>query len=287
MTLIQRALEKAEREGRLHLWTPQAREEVRGSDIEPSVFGRDTDARLMPPTFDVTAWDTETDPASMSPLLVSAVSPESPAAEQFRLLRSRLEARVGGKLTQVIVVTSARLGEGKTTTSSNLAVSMAQDPHHRVLLIEADLRRSGIAAMFGVRTAPGLVDVLMGTATIDEALVRMPGQHLNILPAGITPGGGAQALASSMLRQVVDGLRSRFERIIVDTPPLAVADTHELVRVADGVLLVARAGITPRPALERALASLDRNKVIGLVLNDVDQVSDAYTYPVERQNPEV
>jgi protein-tyrosine kinase len=287
MTLIQRALERAEREGRLRSWTPRGREEVRASDGEASVFGRDTDAGLMRPTFDTTACDTKMDPGLVSRLLVSLRSPESPAAEQFRLLRSRLEARVASTLTQVIVVTSARLGDGKTTTCSNLAVSMAQDPQHRVLLIEADLRRSGMAAMFGVRPAPGLAEVVLGTAMIDEAMVRIPGQHLTILPAGTSTGGAAQVIVSSMLRPVLDRLRSHFTRIIVDTPPLALAETHELARIADGILVVARAGITPRPALERSLASLERNKVIGLVLNGVAEITDAYAYPMERRDPEV
>jgi protein-tyrosine kinase len=283
MSLMQRAMEKAEREGRLRSWTPDHRDDVR-RDGAGNVFRRDAEPRLLPVTLDDLA-DVDAEPAGpLSPLVVSATAPESAAAEQFRLLRSRVEARASSTRTQLILVTSPRLGEGKTTTSANLAVCLAQDAQHRVLLIEADLRRSRIAALFGVRSEPGLIDVLIGSASVEEALVRIPGQPLTILPAGLAHGRAVDSLASSLVR-LLDGLKSRFSRIIVDTAPLAVADTHELARIADGILLVARAGVTPRPALARALDSLDRDKVIGFVLNDVDEVTDRYSSHAESPSP--
>jgi capsular exopolysaccharide synthesis family protein len=215
----------------------------------------------------------------LSSFFVVATEPGSLAAEQYRLLRTRLEGREHAGRTQLLVVTSPRLGEGKTTTSANLALSMAQEFQHRVLLVEADLRRPGLAGLFGARPGPGLADVLLGAATLDDALVAIPGQPLLLLPAGDGVARSTELLASPAMQQIVDTLRTRFDRIVFDTPPMTLSDTHVLVRLADGVLIVVRSGVTPRPAVERALAGLDRRKLLGLVLNEVDARSDTYSYP--------
>jgi len=278
MSVMQRALEKAEREGRLPSWTRSADADTRRA-VSVDVLPTRAKPGPVSPAFEIPVAETDAMATPASPLLVAVTTSESPAANQFRLLRSRLEARSRGRGIQLILVTSPRVGDGKTTTSANLALTMAQDVQHTVVLLEADLRRPRLAALFGIRGEPGLIDVLTGGAAVEEALVRVPGQHLVVLPAGLASARSGEVLASSMLRHVVDGLRARFTRIIVDSPPLAVADTHELARVADGLLLVARAGVTPRPALERALAALEREKVMGFVLNEVDEVTDHYAYP--------
>jgi non-specific protein-tyrosine kinase len=215
----------------------------------------------------------------MSPLFVAAIAPTSSAAEQYRLLRTRLEARDGTRRTQLLLVTSPRIGDGKTTTSANLALTMAQEFRQQVVLVDADLRRPVLAELFGVPQEPGLVDVLVGAATLDEALVAVPGQHLSLLPAGLAAERSTELLASSMMQQALDALRTRFSRIVVDTPPIALADTHVLARLADGILIVVKSGVTPRPAMERALAGVDRQRILGVVLNEVDDAVDAYSYP--------
>jgi protein-tyrosine kinase len=266
MSLMQRAMEKAEREGRLRLWMIEGQDEP-GRDLPRQSFSADV---AWPPAGAASM--------SLSPMLVAATAPESGAAEQFRLLRSRVESRAATTRIQLIVVTSPRLGEGKTTTSANLALCLAQDPQQRVLLIEADLRRPRLAALFGIRAEPGVVDVLTRSATIDEAMVPIAGYHLFVLSAGAAARRSTEVLASSMLRSLVDELRPRFTRIIIDTPPLALAETHELARIADGVLLVVHAGMTPRPALETAFQTLERDKIIGFVLNGIEEVSGSYGY---------
>jgi capsular exopolysaccharide synthesis family protein len=217
--------------------------------------------------------------APLSPLLVAATAPSSLAAEQYRLLRTRLETRDTTRRTQLLVVTSPRLGDGKTTTSANLALTMAREFQHRVVLVEADVRRPSLAARFGIEPSLGLVDVLLGAASLDDALVRLPGHNLALLPAGIEPTRSTELLVSSMMQRTLDALRAQFDRIVVDTPPAALADTHVLARLADGVLVVVRAGITPRPALERALAAIDRERLLGVVLNEVEDGAADYSYP--------
>ena len=274
MSLMQRAMEKAEREGRLRSWTIEGQEESR-RDLPRQSFSADVALPPATASFEPGTWDGAAS-MSLSPMLVAATAPESVAAEQFRLLRSRVESRAATTRTQLIVVTSPRLGEGKTTTSANLALCLAQDPQQRVLLIEADLRRPRLAALFGIRAEPGVVDVLTRSATIDEAMVPITGYHMSVLPAGTAERRLPEVLTSSVLRSLVDGLRPRFTRILIDTAPLAMADTQELARIADGVLLVVRAGMTPRPALETAFHTLERDKIIGFVLNGIDEVAEYY-----------
>jgi capsular exopolysaccharide synthesis family protein len=282
MSVLQRAMEKAEREGRLRSWTVEPQEVRR--DLRRESFAEDAPLGADAAAFELDTWNAAA-PVSLSPMLVAATAPDSVAAEQFRLLRSRVEARAAAARTQLIVVTSARLGEGKTTTSANLALCLAQDPQQRVLLVEADLRRPGLAGLFGIRAEPGVVDVLTGSATVDEAMVPITGYHMFVLPAGAAERRMPEVLTSSVLRSLVDGLRPRFTRILIDTPPLGMADSQELARIADGVLLVVRAGMTPRPALENAFHALERDKIIGFVLNGIEEVSEHYGYStIERYN---
>jgi protein-tyrosine kinase len=312
MSRLHRAVEKAEREGLL-TWTrplenhsreataleEPAAESVR-YDTPPASFDitSDTATRSFTPpsgiqlepggTTTVTPdWTTSSigddEPifpdTAFSPLFVAATEPGSPAAEQYRLLRTRLETRDATRRTQLLLVTSPRLGDGKTTTSANLALTMAREFQHKVVLVEADLRRPSLASRFGIQAERGLVDVLVGALPLEEAFVRVPGHQLALLPAGAEAARSTELLASTMMQRVLEALRARFDRIVVDTPPAGLADTHVLARLADGILVVVRAGVTPRPALERALASIDRERLLGIVLNEVDDAPGEYSYP--------
>ena len=280
MSRMHRALDKAEREGLL-TWTQPHEERHRGATAlqdPPAIVGPE---RPAPPP-EPAEWEIPSpSDATLSPLFVVASDPQSPAAEQYRLLRTRLEGRGDGnrRRTQFLVVTSSRVGEGKTITSGNLALTMAREFQHEVVLIEADLRRPTLAALFGLRGEPGLVDVLRGTATLEEALVPVPGHHLFVLPAGAGATRSTELLSSTAMQRLLETLRARFDRIVVDTPPATLADTHVLARVADGVLVVVRAGVTPRPAVERTLAGLDPERLVGIVLNDVDERGVDYGDP--------
>jgi succinoglycan biosynthesis transport protein ExoP len=133
--------------------------------------------------------------------------------------------------------------------------------------------------VFATPPTPGLTDVLMGGASIDEALVTVPEHRLTILPAGIVPTQPAELLGSVSMRRVLDGLRTRFDRIIIDMPPASpLADVSVASGMVDGVLMIVRAGVTPKPAIERALSGLDTAKVLGLVLNDAGESTVGYAY---------
>ena len=209
--------------------------------------------------------------------LVAATAPQSVAAEQYRLLRTRLKNAANGRAVRTIVVTSPSMGDGKSVTAANLALTMAQEFHQRVLLIDADMRRPSVATLFGISQGPGLADVLMGAVELDGALVHFADQRLTVLPAGTPPGHPAELLGSSGMRRILDTLRTRFDAILIDMPPVApVADVHVVSPLVDGILMIVRAGVTAKPAIERAISGLDVSKVLGLVLNEAGDPS-AYT----------
>src|SRR4051812_30892970 len=207
--------------------------------------------------------------AELDPHLVAALAPQSLAAEQYRSLRTRIKSAENGRTVRAIVVTSPNKGDGKSLTAANLALTMAQEFQQRVLLIDADLRRPSVHALFGITEEPGLTDVLMGGVELDQALVNIEPHHLTVLPSGRIPTHPAELLGSAAMRRVLDTLRTRYDRILIDMPPVApLADLHIVAPMADALLMIVRAGVTPRPAIERALAGLDMTKVLGLVLND-------------------
>jgi capsular exopolysaccharide synthesis family protein len=273
-------------------WTPPAYPAPAPSVVhEAPTFGGAATARAHEaPTFTPPAppaADTASVPASHGRLdqhLVAALSPTSLAAEQYRSLRTRIKRAENGRGVRSIVVTSPSKGDGKSLTAANLALTMAQEFQQRVLLVDADLRRPSVHRLFGLTDGPGLADVLMGVADLEHALVHLPEYHLTLLPAGVPPGNPAELLGSAMMRRVLDTLRTRFDRVLIDMPPVApLADVQVVSPMTDGLLMIVRAGITPKPAIERALAGLDQTRVLGLVLNEagdsgLDGAYEGYGY---------
>jgi len=283
MSRIQDILSKAERDGTAR----RTRALVDDSAAPPPAVpipGRHT-ATATAPAFESThqapAWTSaataeaiEPEPAripigTLDMHLAAALAPQSLAAEQYRSLRTRIKRAENGRTVRTIVVTSPNKGDGKSLTAANLAVTMAQEFQQRVLLVDADLRRPSIHKLFGFQEGQGLSDVLMGAAELNQVLIEVPDYHLTLLPAGALPSHPAELLGSAAMRRVLDTLRTRFDRVLIDMPPVApLADLHIVAPMADALLMIVRAGVTPKPAIERALAGLDMTKVLGLVLND-------------------
>jgi capsular exopolysaccharide synthesis family protein len=200
--------------------------------------------------------------------LVAALAPYGPAAEQYRSLRTRIAQVEHAGPRRVLLVTSPGAGDGKTVTFANLALTMAQEFQRQVLLIDADLRSARLHDCLGISREPGLSDVLTGAASLDEALVSVSEYRLIALPAGKAYDRPAELLGSEPMRRLMEGLARRFDRVLVDTTAAHFADAGVLEPIADGVLLVVRAGRTSRPAIARALGLVPRTKLLGLVLND-------------------
>ena len=209
----------------------------------------------------------------MDPRLV-AMAADSIAAEQYRALRTRILHADNGAAVNVLLVTSPGRAEGKTMTASNLALTMAQDYQRRICLVDADLRHPQIQQLFGLPEGPGLSDVLAGRATLDQALITIDEYQLTLLPAGLAPAHPAELLGTTAMRRTLDTLRSRFDRVVVDSPSAApLADVGILTPLVDSVLLVVRSSITSKPAIHEAVASLDGSKLLGIVLNDATSAS--------------
>jgi succinoglycan biosynthesis transport protein ExoP len=218
--------------------------------------------------------------------LVTQARPQSQMAESYRALRTSLLLTSLGAPPKVILVTSALPQEGKTTTSINCAIVLAQKGT-RVLLIDADLRRPGIHKTLGMGPRNGLSNVLTGSATLSQAVVRsglLP--TLFVLPAGTPPPNPAELLASSNMKDVLAELREQYDHIVVDTPPtLSVTDAVIMSTRADAVVLVIRSGQTTKQALRRARDILLQvnAKISGVLLNAVDLRSPDYYYYYEYQ----
>jgi capsular exopolysaccharide synthesis family protein len=217
---------------------------------------------------------------------VTLVRPQSQMAESYRALRTSLLLSNLGAPPKVIMVTSARPQEGKTTTSINTAIVLAQKGV-RVLLMDADLRRPSIHKTFGMGPRSGLSNVLTGSATLQQTIVASPIlPNLFIMPAGTPPPNPAELLASSNMRDLLAELRGLYDHIVIDTPPtLSVTDAVVLSPRADATILVIRSGQTTKQALRRARDILMQVNahVAGVLLNAVDLTSPDYYYYYEYQ----
>ncbi len=218
--------------------------------------------------------------------LVTQVRPQSQMAESYRALRTSLLLSNLGAPPKVIMVTSALPQEGKTTTSINCAVVLAQKGV-KVLLIDADLRRPSIHKTLGMGPHSGLSNVLTGSSTLEQTITRtaiLP--NLFVLPAGTPPPNPAELLASSNMRDVLAELSQQYDHIVIDTPPsLSVTDAVVLSPRADAVMLVIRSGQTTKQALRRSRDILMQvnARVVGVLLNAVDLSSPDYYYYYEYQ----
>jgi capsular exopolysaccharide synthesis family protein len=206
----------------------------------------------------------------------------SAVAEAYSRLQTNLAflRPRGESVLKTLVVTSPLSGDGKTTSAVNLAVTLVTRGH-RVLLIDADLRRGIINRVFGTSRTPGLSDVIAGTTPLEAAVRGVSlgrGGELHYLPTGSLPAQPAALLDSPAMQELLARLPSYYDRIVIDSPPInIVTDAALLSQHADGVLVIARSGVTATQALSFAMEQLRhvRAPVLGAVLNDVDFARDA------------
>jgi protein-tyrosine kinase len=292
MSRIQNILDKAEREGatlRTGRLGPQATTTVTLPIDLPQPLGPEpaviAPAAAQPATAAGAAAAGSADSVAsfrvrLNPLLVAAQAPKSLAAEQYRALRTRLAHAESAGTLRTILITSPQKGEGKSITAANLALTMAQEPQRRVALVEADLRRPSQQKLFGLPAGPGLAEYLAGAADLNEVMKFLPEHNLTVIPAGLMPTNPAELLGSTAMRRMLDHLRTRFDRVILDSPPvLPLADVAILAPLVDGSMLVVRAGYTPKPAIENALRSFDSSRLIGVVLNESAMDENRYETP--------
>ena len=218
--------------------------------------------------------------APKHPLIVQA-DPHSPRAEAFRTLRTNLQFVNAANHPRSIVFTSSIPGEGKTTTTANLAITMAASGA-RVCLLEGDLRRARLLEYMGMEGSVGLTNVLIGQAELGDVLQQFTDTGVYVIGAGSVPPNPSELLGSSAMIETLRELESRFDVVIIDSPPLLpVTDAAVLSSIAGGTVVVVGAGLVDRDHLARSLQSLDavNGRVLGLVLNLLPtKGGDAYYY---------
>jgi protein-tyrosine kinase len=202
--------------------------------------------------------------------LVTLTAPDTFAAERYQGLRLKLEQLRAEKSLRVIAVTSPGAGDGKTLTSINLAGVLARESEARILLMDADLRRSSVSEQLGLEAgAAGLADLIAGSRKQLSELIRRPDNcGFDVLPAGSSSRSVQKLFRAERFTQILAEARERYDYVLLDTPPLVpVYDAAVLARQVDGVILVVAADRTPRKLLGAALDLLDASKVVGLVFN--------------------
>ncbi|BCJ56664.1 polysaccharide biosynthesis tyrosine autokinase [Micromonospora endophytica] len=218
--------------------------------------------------------------ARTAPLIIG-VAAASARAEAIRKLRTNLRFVDADEPARVIAITSALQGEGKTTLSCNLAITLAE-AGWRVLLVDADLRRSKVGDYLGIDSAVGLTDVLVGDVPVGDVVQRWGDKSLLVLPAGSAPPNPSELLGSKAMADLLLALRESADIVIIDTAPLlAVTDGVVVAVQADGALLISQHGRTARTQVAAAARALNAVSVrlLGCVLNMAKLAkAEAYQY---------
>lgn len=205
--------------------------------------------------------------------------PKSVGAEAYKTLRTNIQYSSFDKNAQAIIVTSSQPGEGKSTTSGNLALSMAQDGK-KTILIDCDLRKPTVHKKFGITNSSGLSEVIVGKVDLKDAMKEF-NKNLTIITSGKIPPNPSEMLGSNNMQRFLDELKRHYDCIILDTPPvLAVTDAQILSRNADGMVLVIRAGRTKKDMVLKAKKQIENvgGKIIGTILNAVDSKNGRNNY---------
>jgi capsular exopolysaccharide synthesis family protein len=200
------------------------------------------------------------------------VDPTAVSAEQYRAIKAHLDhiGRAAGKQIRKLVITSPAPGDGKTLTALNLALVLAQDENKSVLMIDADLRKPGISDYFVDLPKSGLIELLAREVRLTSVLFRPEGSRLLILPSGSQAANPAELLGSRKMEQLLELFGQRFDCVVIDTPPVVpFIDADELSACADGALLIVRSGQTPRRMVIRAMTTMSKHNLLGVVFNDV------------------
>jgi len=219
-----------------------------------------------------------------SPDIITINDPDSPISEEYRNLKSmvvRLTKQKGFQNT--LMVTSALVGEGKSITAINLAITLSQEYDHTVLLIDADLRNPSLHDYFNIKPKIGLSDYLVKGIEVEAALVKTGIGKLTFLPAGKKVKNPVELLSSNMMKEFINEISHRYSDryIIIDTPPvLLFAETRSIGSVVDGTIFVVKEGMTSLHNIRDALDILKNNNVLGILYNNasIENLNGRYRY---------
>ena len=204
--------------------------------------------------------------------LVSFFAPSSMVTEQFRKLRTHIIKSGVGNAPKIILVTSAMSGEGKSLVAVNLASIIAVELHSHALLVDCDLRNPSLTRWFGLQEKKGLSDYLMGKSEMQDILIKTSIDKLNILSGGSIQENPVELIGSNKMKSLIQDLKARYDDryIIIDSSPiLATTEPSVLSEMVDGIILVIKSGDTPRETIQQAVKLLNKNKILGVVLNNM------------------
>lgn len=212
---------------------------------------------------------------------MTIIDPKSPISEQYRTIRTNIQFSSVDEEVKSLMVTSAGPGDGKSTTTANLAVVFAQQGK-RVLLVDADLRKPTVHYIFNLTNTFGLTSVLSKQASLENAINKTDIENLFVLTSGPIPPNPAELLGSKAMEQFFDdALNKVFDLILFDTPPLlAVTDAQILSNKCDGTVLVVSSGKTEKEQVIKAKELLDaaQSRLLGVVLNNKKIENNSYYY---------
>lgn len=226
---------------------------------------------------------TSIDSSDIDPSVVAYFDPNSNISEQYRSLRTNILLNNSSRPLKTMVVCSSLEGEGKTTTAVNLAITMTGDLEKSILLVDCDLRAGTIHQLLSVKPSVGLSDVLAGAAEPELALYQTKVNNLTVLPRGEIPSNPSELLSSRKMRVLLEELKSKFDYIILDSPPIIpLTDACVISSQVDGVIFVVQAHRTPRRLVKQAQNMLVHvhAKIMGLVFTqmEVSERADRYGY---------
>jgi receptor protein-tyrosine kinase len=212
--------------------------------------------------------------------LVCIDTPDTIAAEAFRILSVRLRYMAQSRQMRRILITSAVPEEGKSVCATNLATCLARIKHQKTLLIEGDLRRRAVSNILGLSdTAPGMTDLLRGKSRLTAAICRVNPPGFYFLPAGRQVHHPVELMQSGSFSKLIEEVSSGFDWVIIDSTPLVpLADTGIWTPLCDGILLVVREGKSEKELINRAMEVVGRSKLLGVVLNGFSGTKDNQYY---------
>ena len=270
MSRIERALEKALK--------------MRRSETSPgrAAFWPTTYSKFDPSVFEVGKDGIDT--AAVDRHIVSITDPYSSAAEEYRKLRARIFQVTEKDFLNTLMVTSSQAGEGKTVTAINLAVAIAHEVDHTVLLVDADLRKPSVHRYLGLNPKYGLGDYLENrkNLSLSDIMIKTGIGKLAVLPAGNPQDKPSELISSDRMRLLIREIKHRYRDryIIFDSSPLLMtADSLSLCHYMDGILFVVQAASTPKKAVIQALSSIKGYNIIGTVFNAVPKYLAKNLYP--------
>lgn len=244
-----------------------------GANLNAGSLTRSVSAPLP----DFVSWSIDAE--RVEPHLVAITHPHSSYCEEYRSLRTHVLHKSQRQKLQSIVVASINPSEGKSITALNLSWLLAQTDGVKALIIDSDLRMPSLADYLGIETNKGLSDILTGTGTLKDSIIKLEPSGLHLLPGGEARNDVAELISGPKFKEILREAREMFDYIIIDAPPLGIfTDATVLINHADGALLVVHANRTRYSAIDRILEPLPRERFLGVVLNQSEDVLDDSHY---------